>query len=436
MLSALVAAQPSAAQGIIAADMAVSSIVEKLRAAAQDVIQQLGQVASVNSFQIRQHVLLAISEMEHSALTIETKTFKDIDSTQQSLFRNVESTIAEARRAATASLQDANKIALNVESAVARLPLASKSPRVTNIRPDHLLSPSASQPVRLIVEGNFLAYGPSTLTMDKQDCPIASQTDTSLVFLCPATIFRTADSFRNVTGSLTVADYKEFWERIKGVFRHYDPKKIYRSLVVAVPPKIGTYSLEVNYNTQTQTTIASSAPFDSGNPHCTGQRDYSNIYSVQHGAGYSIVPGSITFAESSGNAERSMAGPLDFTPAGFRMQSTIKNSGSCGPDLPFGAGRSWYDARAWMAGTVSWTEVITNTVAKQETVQSGDITWGSDIAIILPSQLNWLKLTITQIDGTKPVVIGEDNNQRWFKVQRAGNVLKISPRQVEEALKL
>ncbi|MGQ3050925.1 MAG: hypothetical protein ACT6S0_03995 [Roseateles sp.] len=425
------------AQGAIGADAAVGSMVEQLRSTAQDVIHQLSQSASINSFQIRQHLLVTISELEHAALTIQDKTFKDLDKQQQNLFKGAENTIAEAKRAATASLAEANKIAKDVESAVARLPLAEKSPRITNIRPDHFLSPTTAAPVRIVVEGNFLGYGPATLEMERQACTLASQTDTALAFHCPANLFKTSDSFKNVAGSLVVADRKEFWERIKNVFRDYEPKKNYRSLVIAVPPTLGTYTLEVGYATDAQQTKPASAVFDSGNPHCTGQRDYSLNYSVQHGPGYSIVPGSVSFHETSGNAERSMAGPLDFTPAGFRMQSTLKNKGDCGPTIPFSGGKkAFYDARAWLGGNVNWTEATTVTTQKVETSPAAPVTWGSDIVLNLPERLSYFKLHVQQVDGSKPIVINADNTQRWFRVEKTDKVLKISPRQLEEALRL
>lgn len=437
MVACLLATRVCQAQGAIGADMAVGSMVEKLKSAAQDIIHQLDQTASVNSFQIRQHLLVLISELEHAALTVEDKLFKDLDKQQQNLFKGAENTIAEAKRATTASLVEAGKIAKDLESAVARLPLADKSPRVTTIRPDHLLSPSTAAPVRIVVEGNFLGYGPATFEVDKQACSLATQTDTMLAFLCPAVLFKTAGTFKNIGGSLVVADRKEFWERIRHVFRHYEPKKNYRTLAVAVPPTLGTYTLEVGYSADTQQTKPANGRFDSGNPHCTGQRNYSLNYSVQHGAGHSIVPGSVSFHETTGNGERSMAGPLDFTPAGFRMQSTIKNSGDCGPEIPFSGGkRAFYDARAWLGGNVNWTEVVTVTTQKVDTSPSAPVIWGSDIVLNLPDRLSYFKVTVHQVDGSKPIVINADNTQRWFKVERAGNVLKISPRQLEDALKL
>ncbi|WP_296953027.1 hypothetical protein [uncultured Massilia sp.] len=424
------------AQGTPGADMVVANVVDNLKRAAQDIIHQLDQTASVNSFQIRQHLLVTISEVEHAALTVQDKTFKDLDKQQQALFQGAENTIAAAKAATTAPLDKLGDISKTVENAVARLPLADKSPRIARIRPDHLLAPTGAAPVRLVVEGSFLAYGPARLEMDGQSCTLASQTDAMLAFHCPASTFATVDGFRNVTGSLVVADRKEFWERVKHVFRNYEAKKNYRSLVVAVPPKLGDYALEVGYASDTQEPRAASAPFESGNPHCVGQRDYSLNYAVQNGPAYTILPGSVTFTATSGNGERSMAGPLDFTPKGFRMQATLKNGGDCGPRLPFSSSRAWYDARAWLGGTVAWTEVRTVTAQKVDAAPPTPLLWGSDVVLDLPERLSYFKLSIRQVDGSKPIVINADNTQRWFKVEKTDRVLKISPRQVEDALRL
>jgi len=424
------------AQGMVGAEMAVGTMVDKLRSAAQDIIHQLNQTASVNSFQIRQHLLMTISELEHAALTIQDKTFKDLDKQQQNLFKQAENTIAAAKSATTAPLEKLGTIAKDVESAAARLPLADKSPRVTHIRPDHLLSPTGAAPVRLVVEGNFLAYGPATFEMEKQACTLVTQTDTMLAFHCPSRIFMTPDAFKNVVGSLVIADRKELWERVKNVFRNYEPRKNYRSLVVGVPPILGTYTMELGYPVTTPQTKPASAVFDSGNPHCTGQRDHSLNYTVQNGPGYSIVPGSVAFAETSGNGEHSMAGPLDFTPAGFRMQSTLKNVGDCGPTIPLTDRRVFYDARAWLGGNVTWTEVTSVTTQKVESTSPAPIMWGSDIVLNLPDKLSYFKVQVQQVDGAKPVLINADNTQRWFKVEKTDKLLKISPRQLEDALKL
>ena len=435
-LIALLLLNSAWSQSIVAADALVSASVERLRSSAQAVIQQLDQTASINSFQIRQHLLVLISELEHSALTVETKTFKDLDKQQQELFKNIENAISEAQRAATASIDQAGLIAKNLESTVARLPLTDKSPRVLKIRPDHLLSPSGADSVRIVVEGNLLAYGPATLQMGGDKCNLASQTDTALAFMCPASTFKTSDTFKNVGGSLVVADYKEFWMKVRQVFRSYEPVKNYRSLVVAVPPKLGIYTLEVGYQVQSPLSKPASAPFESGNPHCTGEQSHSRNFSAQNGPGFTIVPGSVTFQENSGNQQRSMAGPLDFTPSGFRMQSTLRNGGICCPYIPLTSTHACFDARAWMGGTVSWLESTTVTTQKVENGQTGDVVWGSDIGLTLPDQLSYFKLTVSQIDGSKPLVIQRDDSQRWFKVERNEKILKISPRQLEQALKL
>lgn len=435
-LMCLVISTTCNAQTGVGADVAVATMVDNLRRAAQDIIQQLDQAASVNSFQIRQHLLVTISEVEHAALTIEDKTFKDLDQQQQDLFKGAENTIAVAKAATNASLEKLGSIAKDVESAVARLPLADKTPRVKNIRPDHLLSPVANAPVRLVVEGNFLAYGPAKLDMQNQPCTLVSQTDAVLAFHCSANLFKTADAFKNVAGSLVVADRKEFWEGLRSVFRNYEPKKNYRSLVVAVPPILGTYILEVGYANDLQQPKPVSAVFHSGNRHCQEQSNYSLNYSVQNGPGYSIIPGSVSFTETSGNGDRSITGPLDFSPNGFRMQSTLKNSGDCGPKIPFTDRRIFYDGRAWSGGVVAWTEVTTVTAQKVESSSPAPLLWGSDIVLNLPDKLSYFKLFIQQIDGSKPVVINADNTQPWFKVEKTNRVLKISPRQLEDALKL
>jgi hypothetical protein len=115
----------------------------------------------------------------------------------------------------------------------------------------------------------------------------------------------------------------------------------------------------------------------------------------------------------------------------------LQNDGNCGPNLPFGGGRAWFDARAWLTGNVLWTETRTVKTRKEDDISSGALTWGKDVAIPLPPGLISFALTVTQIDGSSPIVIDKDNSLRWFKVDldNEKNILLIRPRNVEEAMR-
>lgn len=126
--------------------MSVSSLVGTLRSAALDIVRELDKAVGVNSFQIRQHLLLVVSELEHAALTLEGKVFKDLDATQQAFFRNVESTVNEASRAANQPIDKLDAVAKTLATAVERIPLADGSPPNPAIHTD--LCRSSSQRAR------------------------------------------------------------------------------------------------------------------------------------------------------------------------------------------------------------------------------------------------------------------------------------------------
>lgn len=423
----------------ITTGMTVSAVVGTLRGTALDIIRELDKTIGVNSFQIRQHLLLMVSELEHAALTLEGKLFKDLDSTQQTFFRNVEGSINEASRATNQPLDKLDDIAKTLATSVERLPLTDGSPRVLRSTPSYVVSKLDVPETRLSFEGSRLNYGPPVLTFGSVRCRLAGQTDVRIDFVCPSSLFRATTSVIPISGNLVVDDVETFWAKAKSMFRHYDPKKQYRVLVQTVPEVLGMANLYTQHEEAGEEFADRSAPLNASNNHCEGEHEHGPFtYSVQGGSDWSIVPGSARWGgETTGNEQRSVSGPLDLTPKGFRFMAKLKNGGDCGPYRPFSSDRLWVDARAWIGGNVLWRESKPISVKKQKDTDVGTLKWGQDIAIPLPDKLIAFRLTVRQIDGSAPVIIDKDNSLRWFRVDHdtAKHTLIIRPRPIEEAMR-
>jgi ABC-type multidrug transport system fused ATPase/permease subunit len=420
----------------IGTDQVVSSIVEKLRTSAIDVIQELQVAVGVNSFQIRQSLLLMISEIEHGALTLQNKVFKNLNRTQQDLFRNAEFAIWEAKQAADKPLDSLNNTTQILVTALERLPLVDKSPRVLRASPLFLVSKEGSGTTVISVTGSRLNYDAPSLTINNIKCTVAGRTDIKLDFVCPNSIIKAESSVVPLSGALIVGDVKSFWQKLKKLFRYYREEKRYQLLIQVVPQNLGTYTLHTINEQDIEERAERSAPISAANDHCQGERTHGPFtFSVLGGPEWSIVPGSVRWGgETSGNRGRDLQGPFDVTPKGFRYMVKLQNGGSC--VKAFGEIVS-YDARAWLSGNVLWTETRTVKARKEDDIASGALIWGKDVAIALPPGLISFALTVSQIDGSSPIVIDKDNSLRWFKVDldTEKNILLIRPRNVEEAMR-
>lgn len=424
--------------GAIAGTTAVRSILDNIKQMADDIINRLDQTISSNSFQIRQHIEILLSEVEHDTLAVEDKTFDDLSIQQKQLLTNVETVLVDANKQITADIGKLQDTATTISDAVGRLPLIDKSPRLNNYSPSYIVDPGSTD-VFVTARGSFLNYGTAEMHAGGIPCKSATQIDNTLSFLCPGIKFSAASSIVEVPGTLIVQDYEGFWDKFKNVFRNYAHTKTYQLALFAVPQKLGDVRVSATYTAHVPQYADRSAPMAAGNDHCVGTRRYGPFnFSVQGGPGWTIVPGSIKDAgESSGNGGRSIDGPLNVTPNGFQYWINLTNSGSCGPDQPWPLhGKTWYDARAWMTRNIAWREVRDQTVPTPADLMQGPLLWGKDRAIPLPPATTAFRVEITQINGAQPIVITEDNTRPWFRVETDAlrQTLLLRPREVNEAL--
>jgi hypothetical protein len=346
---------------------------------------------------------------------------------------------AFVKRASQDPLQDIKQAADKVAIGLRSLPFADKSPIITDINPKYIISNTPSSEIIATFDGFNLSYGEPKLYFDNNPCRLGTLSTTSIQFLCDRNIFQSNSRFLPRIGSLVVRDYEDFWRKLKAQFADYAPQKTFSVLVMAAPPKMGDFRVEATYKVYEQQFAEQSGQIEARNQHCEGGREHGPYnFSVLGGPEWSIVGGSIRAGgEMTGNQERDLRGPFDVTSQGFRYMVWLRNGGQCRRVCTFGIGCiGEHDKRAWKRQEIFWKEM--RTVARSETreIGAGELSWGSDVVLAMPEDLESYRVLISQIDGSQQIVVSEDNSRLWFRVSvdQSGRQLLIRPRSIEEVL--
>lgn len=427
-LSSAVSAQGAAAGMVVAGT--VDAAAQSIRDNANAVIQQLEQSFAISSFRARQDIAFLVAEIDHVAERQRGRLFRDLDRQERQLFVDANNLLIEARRHAGTTLAEAEKVVQTVESGIARLPFADRSPRVLRASPNYLLGRSAGAPVTIKVEGSQLGFGPATLKAGGQACAQSAQTEVALTFQCPASLFQAAGEPRTVTADLQLVMPRSLWGRL--LFRK-PGRKAYKIQTVVVPNRMGSYSIEGAFRVSDRIANQRTGLIDAANPHCAGERTHGP-FRFTPANGFQIDPESVRLGSVRGsNRQASVLGPNDVTSAGFYYNMKLKNGGDCVKVL----GRIVsYDARAWHSQNVHWTDVRTEETERPLELPAGELRWGEDVALPLPQNVSWFRLSINQIDGEKRVVTDRSETNDWFSVDMDAErrTLVIRPRQLSQAL--
>ena len=111
----------------------IAPVINDMKSAIKDIIQQIESSVGISQFRIRQSLEILLGDLQYKLLELEGKTFRDVQQTQHQFFLNAETTIQEARKALTEPLNQIDGIATRVESSVARIPGADKSSRIHRV---------------------------------------------------------------------------------------------------------------------------------------------------------------------------------------------------------------------------------------------------------------------------------------------------------------
>lgn len=419
----------------LATGLAIDSTIQSIKNSAIEVIQQLESTVGISSFRARQDMAFLISELDYFANQHRGKLFSELNATEKRFVTDANNLVLSAGREARKTIGAAEGVAQTMESGLARLPLADKSPRVLRSSPEYILSQSGNGDVQIRAQGSLLSSGRNPIVkVAGKACKPIGATDTVLTFNCPSDAFKATISVEPVSASLVMEVarpwYRALWDTLTGA---KPPTKEYRLLSYVVPPTIGTYKLQGVASSEATESEEITDRVEASNAHCQGERRHGPFRFTPK-AGWKIVRDSIREgAEVSGNRDRSLEGPLEVTENGFVYYAKLKNGGSCSPNI-FGVQSK--DARAWINRRIHWIEVKTVTRDTPFEQPPGTLVWGRDISLQLPPNMKQITLTVEQFNGEKKVVTGDDSRPDWFTVDidPSRTVLVIRPRTLSDAM--
>lgn len=419
----------------LATGVAVDNTIQSIKSSAQDVIRQLEESVGISSFRARQDLAFLISELDYFSNQHRGKIFSDLNATEKRFLTDANNLVMNAGREARKTIGAAGGVAQTMESGLARLPLADKSPRVFRSSPEYLLSQGASGTVQITAQGSLLTSGKKpTVKVGGQTCAAIGATETALTFNCPAHLFKATSSIQPVSATLEMEIARPWYTALWGSLTGSKPRtKKYQLLSYVVPPTLGSFALQGVAQSEATESEQITDKVEASNEHCQGERRHGPFRFTPR-AGWRIVRESIREGdEISGNRDRSLDGPLEVSESGFVYYANLQNGGSCSPSI-FGLRSK--DARAWITKRMHWTEVKTVTRDAPFTLPPGVLAWGRDVLLQLPPSMKQITLTVDQFNGEKKVITGDDARQSWFTVDLdpSRTVLVIRPRSLADAM--
>ncbi len=416
----------------------IAPVINDMKSAIKDIIQQIESSVGISQFRIRQSLEILLGDLQYKLLELEGKTFRDVQTTQHQFFLNAETTIQEARKALTEPLNQIDGIATRVENSVARIPGADKSSRIHRVSPIYILQNQKSQQQTIIVTGSELNHGKVSLNFSDHQCTKGNHIDSQITFLCDLSHLQDSNLVSPAVGQLEVEQYRSMWQEFIDLFKRKNLKaKQYSLMIQVVPNSLGTYDISARKPVVTVSAPATRSQFiEAANGHCEKDHRHGPYPINRQGTPgsplqqWEIIPESIRLGnEEHGNQGRSVEGPTDLTKTSFNMWIRLSNGGKC----VFGDG----DTRATLKVPVIWQEVRTTNDTKDYSPDKnhGELLWGTDVPIELQPDSTFT-LTIHQINKENPVAIAPRNDLKWVRIDVSpdNTQILIRPRPVAEAL--
>jgi hypothetical protein len=415
--------QVEAVAAPIASGASIASVVGNIEQSISNLIEDLDNVISARSFQLRLELMFLLNEVENKGNSLIGKTFGELNNSQQLFFENTRKSISDIESMMNQGLDDIDQMITHAEQIVAQVPFTEEEPRIRSFGPLYLKSIESSGTVKLAFKGSFLNHGEARFEMAGEFCETISQTDSLLEFKCKNEPFVAFDDVNYITGTLLIQKEIGFFE---GLFGKKAEFKQYTTSVVVVPAKLGTYEIEATVNTQNVQYANRDGRWGHVNPHCRSRRSSTTNFGPQ-GAGWKIDVNSIRTRFT--NERRGSRRVINSSENGFQVEAVARNSGNC----VFGSG----DARGASQGVATWREYKVDPATQVQVISSGEVEWGKDIAVDLPTNLRGFKVIVRQIDGNEAILITADD-KNWFSVTRDGQstALVVSPKSLKEALSI
>jgi hypothetical protein len=414
-------AQVGAAAGSIGTGIAVSNVVKDIEQSTANLIDDLDNVVSARSFQLRLELMFLLNELENKSSKLVGKTFGELNKSQQLFFENTNKSIAEIERLMSEGMDDADMMITHAEQIVAQIPFTENEPRLRTFSPLYVKSLDDTEPLKISIKGSFLNHGEAKLEVAGQFCDMITQTDSSLDFICDSAPFAAFETVNYVKGNLIVEEEQGFWDNLLSGNKEY---KQYAISVSVVPKLAGSYKILATVNTKDKKTQGREGKWGHVNPHCRSSKSSSTNFGPS-GTGWLIDVNSITTRVT--NSRKGSHSLQNVSENGFQVYAKARNKGNC----VLGS----KDSRGAREGVASWQEYNFTSGTAVQTLGSGDLEWGKDIAIDLPVNLRGFKVIVNQIDGNVSVV-NTAEDKKWFAVSKDGGAtsLILQPKTLKTAL--
>lgn len=415
------------------ATQSVSSVIDDLRSAIDDVMHNAANEVGRGAFAVRGNGEILMRQLDVMMTELEGKTFKDLNDSQQAFFNNLNASLSELRATSKYTVEQANQLVQSADAVLGTLPGANRSARVINFSPRYVLSKDSDQTVNVSITGGWLGSGEPTLSAGTEKCERLSRTEAQLSFLCKLPVVEKLQksagedvnevSFRKL--HLVTYDRTGFWGALFG--RKPLPRS-YDLAIAMVPSVLGTFSATADTSIPVIEYRDQAAERGSRNPHCKRSRDYQwQVDVAGMGEGWRIAQE--PRIEKLGDKDASDVGLTQWTETGFLARGRAHNSGRC----------SWVsdDARGSVKIRAKWREQRTVNQPGKAEVEIGPIEWGDEKLVELPKGTKFVALTGQTIDGKTQVDTSTNSQGRsWYSVSFdvANGILLIKPRSLEDAL--
>ena len=410
------------AQGAAMAGMTVNQIVDNFADRIDQIISDLDDVITKQSFDVRSHLQIVLQQTDYIVDKNIDKTFDRLSETQQNLFVDINNTIEQFERTGQVLITDVDKLLNKGVALIGTLPGSRRAPVITALSPTYYGN-TLNQDVAVRIDGAWLAKGEPYLEFDDEKYRPTTKIDSRLEFLIPLDLLNDSSRVNLEKAELTV--YK------KRLFGKKEQK--YTLGFYLVPEMMGTYSLSIKNNTQDTLYESRAGRFAHRNGHCWGSRRKNWAFNST-GPEWKIDLNTVRLEGVHVSSKSSRPLIENLTRNGFRVSATVTNNGTCCPKV-FGS-RPCRDGRGSVNGTARWTEYRTvPRITELREISSGKLFWNTELNFDLGNNLNSFVLEVVQLNGEKKVITGQDLN-KWFEVKfsRISNFLEIEPNSLSSAL--
>lgn len=409
-------AQVAAPVGGIVAGAALSSVFDDIRNTLVTVIAQAETAGNTVSFRVASDARMLLQNLDQMAKDLSGKVFSDLTVAQQSAISNLMTLSKEAEIDLGKNIDKLDEAVKQAGTELSRIPFVSKRPYANNFSPNYVLKGQSAFDVE--IHGSLLNSKAAELQFNKVSCSLTSSVENVLKFACPSDAL-SADGASWATGTLKLTQSKYLGLK-KDTYE-------YKIAVKAVAPVFASFTLSVTQKKAGVDVRPRSADNSFQNGHCDGDRPL--VWTYSPAAGCTVDVSSVQGSAGHSSAS-TFSGVTALSPNGFQLGGVVRNTGHCTAFIKDGRGNLGVHA--------SWNDVCPKTTEVTLPPESGQLTWTSERAFVLPAEMSSFVLTISQVNGlTKVVTNANAISSEWYvaSFDPVGRTLLVRPRPIEDGLK-